>query len=327
MKTLTRRCCLFSVFICVQPWLMNVALAQPYPTKPVRIIVPFAPGGGLDTIARLLSQRLTDSWGQAVIVENRPGAGGQIGIESVLKAPADGYTLGIGTISTLAIAPATQLKPRYDPIRDFAHVTLISTVPYVMVAHPALPAPTLAQFVRLARARPGELSYGSAGHATGTHLTAEYFSSVAGIKMIHVPYKGDAPALIDLMAGQITTGFFTMIISATHIRGGKLRGLAVMSRERSRELPNVPTAIESGYAGFSAESWQGISLRAGVAPDISRKLNTDLVRILNTPQVRNSIEAQGNSVNPGTPQDFERFITDEIAKWKKVIADAGIRIE
>lgn len=305
----------------------TTAHAQPYPAKPVRIIVPFAPGGGTDVIARLLAQRLTDAWSQPVLVENRPGAGGLIGFESVLKAPADGYTLGLGTISTLAIIPLTQAKPRYDPLKDYAPVTLISTVPYVMVAHPSLPARNLAEFVKFARARPGQLSYGSAGYATGTHLTAEYLSSVAGIKLVHVPYKGDAPALIDLTAGQITTGCFTMILMAQHIRAGRLRGLAVMSPKRSKELPDVPTAIESGYPGFESQSWQGISVRAGTPAEMVRKLNTDIVRILNQPEVRASIESAGNTVSPGTPEDFERFIVSETHKWRKVIAAAGIRIE
>lgn len=329
----------FSVFICVHPRLkvflsallaisaLTAVHAQPYPAKPARIVVPFAPGGGTDTIARLLAQKLTEAWNQSVLVENRPGAGGLIGFESILKSPADGYTLGLGTISTLAIIPLTQAKPRYDPLKDYAAVTLISTVPYVMVAHPSLPARNLTEFVKFARARRGQLSYGSAGYATGTHLTAEYFSSVAGIKMVHVPYKGDAPALIDLLAGQITTGCFTMILMSQHIRAGRLRGLAVMSPKRSKELPAVPTAIESGFPGFESQSWQGISVRAGTPAEIVRKLNTDIVRILNLPEVRASIESSGNTVSPGTPDEFERFIVSESAKWRKVIAAAGIRID
>jgi tripartite-type tricarboxylate transporter receptor subunit TctC len=200
-------------------------------------------------------------------------------------------------------------------------------VPYLIVAHPSLPARTLTEFVKLARSKPLLLNYGSAGYATGTHLTAEYFSNVTGVKMVHVPYKGDAPALIDLMSGQITSGFFTMIIMTQHVRSGKLRGLAVMSPQRSRELPNVPTVAESGYPGFASQSWQGVSLRAGVPAEIVRKLNTDLVRILNLPEVRTTIEAGGNTVAPGSPQDYERFITSEIAKWKQVIVSAGIRME
>ena len=292
----------------------------------MRLIVPFAPGGGTDTIARILAQKLTESWAQTVIVENRPGAGGLIGFESVLKAPADGYTLGLGTISTLAIIPLTQATPRYDPLRDYAAVTLISTVPYLLVAHPSLPARNLAEFVTLARGKPGQISYGTPGYATGIHLTAEYLSRVTGIKMIHVPYKGDAPALVDLFAGQISTAVMTTIVSSQHVRTGRIRGVAMLTAQRTKDLPNVPTAIEAGY-NIESQSWQGISVRAGTPPEIVRKLNADIVRILTNPEVRATIEAQGNTVIPGSPDAFARFISEEIAKWKQVISSAGIRIE
>jgi tripartite-type tricarboxylate transporter receptor subunit TctC len=305
--------------------LSHPAFAQ-YPAKPVRLIVPFAPGGGTDTIARILAQKLTETWAQTVMVENRPGAGGLIGFESVLKAPADGYTLGLGTISTLAIIPLTQATPRYDPLRDYAAITLISTVPYMLVAHPSLPSRNLAEFVTLARGKPGQISYGTPGYATGIHLTAEYLSRVTGIKMIHVPYKGDAPALVDLFAGQISTAVMTTIVSSQHVRSARIRGVAMLTARRTRDLPNVPTAIEAGYP-IESESWQGISVRAGTPPDIVRKLNADIVRTLTNPDVRNTIEAQGNNVSPGTPEAFERFIAKETAKWKQVIASAGIRIE
>ena len=306
------------------------AYAQPYPqsfpTKPVRIIVPFAPGGGTDTIARTLSQKLTEAWGQSVIVENRPGAGGLIGFESVLKSPADGYTLGLGTISTLAIIPLTQAKPRYDPLKDYTAITLISTVPYMLAAHPSLPAHNLAEFVKLARGKPGQISYGTPGYATGIHLTAEYLSSVTGIKLIHVPYKGDAPALVDLFAGQISTAVLTTIITGQHVRSGRVRGVAMLTARRTKDLPDVPTAIEAGYA-IESQSWQGICVRAGTPPDIVKKLNTDIVRVLNLPEVRANIEGMGNTVTPGTPDEFEKFISAETNKWRKVITSAGIRID
>ena len=305
--------------------LSHPAFAQ-YPAKPVRLIVPFAPGGGTDTIARILAQKLTEAWSQTVIVENRPGAGGLIGFESVLKAPADGYTLGLGTISTLAIIPLTQATPRYDPLRDYSAITLISTVPYLLVAHPSLPVRNLAEFVKLARGKAGQISYGTPGYATGIHLTAEYLSRVTGIRMIHVPYKGDAPALVDLFAGQISTAVMTTIVSSQHVRAGRIRGVAMLTAQRTKELPGVPTAIEAGY-NIESQSWQGISVRAGTPTEIVRKLNTDIVRLLNNADVRTTIEAQGNNVAPGTPEEFERFIAKETAKWKQVIAAAGIRIE
>ncbi len=319
---------ILSAFICVHLRFIGVDVshAQTFPAKPVRLIVPFAPGGGTDTIARTLSQKLTEAWGQSVIVENRPGAGGLIGFQSVLSAPADGYTLGLGTISTLAIIPLTQAKPRYDPLKDFAAVTMISTVPYMLVAHPSLPTRNLAEFVKLARGKPGQISYGTPGYATGIHLTAEYVSAATGIKMIHVPYKGDAPALVDLFAGQISTAVLTTIVTGQHVRSGRVRGVAMLTAKRTKDLPDVPTALEAGYP-IESQSWQGISVRAGTPADIVRKLNTDIVRVLNMNDVRNGIEGMGNTVTPGTPEEFEKFIALETAKWRKVITSAGIRID
>ncbi len=303
------------------------ALAQTYPSKPVRLVVPFAPGGGIDTIARIIGQRLGEALGQSIVIENRPGAGGLIGFESILKAPADGHTLVMGTISTLAVIPATQSKPSYDPLRDYAAVTQIASVPYVIASHPSLPVRTLGEMVALAKARPGQISYGSTGYATGTHLTAEYFSRLASVQLTHVPYKGDGPGLTDLMGGQIQLGFFTTIITPQHVRSGRLRALAVTSATRARELPAVPTVAESGYPGFQSSSWQGIAVRAGTPAPIVRRLNEEIVRILNQPEVRTSLENQGNTVVASTPEQFEKFIGTEIAKWKRVIEDAKIRID
>lgn len=315
-------------------WLAVVAVtacvhadAQTFPVKPLRLVVPFTPGGGIDTIARLIGPRLAETFGQPVVVENRPGAGGLIGFESILKAPSDGHTLAMGTISTLAVIPATQVKPSYDPVRDYAAVTQIATVPYVVVAHPSLPARSLRELVTLARARPGQISYGSTGYATGTHLTAEYFSRMAAIQMTHVPYKGDGPGLADLMGGQIQIGVFTTIITPPHVRSGRLRALAVTSATRARELPDVPTAAESGYPEFLSGSWQGIAVRAGTPVPVVRRLNEEIVRILNLPEVRTSLENQGNSVVASTPEQFEKFILAEITKWKRVIEAAKIRID
>ena len=303
------------------------ALAQQYPVKPLRMIVPYAPGGGTDTISRLVAQRLGEALGQLVVIDNRPGAGGLIGTEAALKLPADGYTLAAGTISTLAIIPITQAKPSYDPQKDFTPVSLLSTGPYLLVAHPSLPARTVADLVRLARARPGGVAYGSTGIATGTHLTAEYFSSVSGVRMTHVPYKGDGPAVIDLLSGQISIGFFTPIIMTQHIRSGRLRGIAVTATARTRDLPDVPTVAESGYPGFESGSWLGVTVRAGTPAAVVRRLNAEIVRAMSIAELRAAIEAQGNNPAADAPEAFERFIAAEIAKWKRVIAGAGIRVE
>jgi tripartite-type tricarboxylate transporter receptor subunit TctC len=302
-------------------------MAQTYPSRPVRLVVPFAPGGGIDAIARTIGQRLGDALGQPVLIDNRPGAGGLIGFESILKAPADGHTLVMGTISTLAVIPATQSKPSYDPLRDFAAVTQIASVPYVIPSHPSLPVRSLGDLVALAKARPGQISYGTTGYATGTHLTAEYFSRIASVKLTHVPYKGDGPGLTDLMGGHIQLGFFTTIITPQHVRSGRLRALAVTSATRARELPNVPTVAESGFPGFESSSWQGITVRAGTPAPIVRRLNEEIVRILNQPEVRASLEKLGNTVVASTSEQFEKFIAAEIVKWKRVIEDARIQID
>lgn len=320
------RSCMTALGACLAIF-AGAACAQAYPSKPVRLVVPFAPGGGIDTIARIIGQRLGDALGQSIVVENRPGAGGLIGFESILKAPADGHTLAMGTISTLAVIPATQAKPSYDPLRDYAAVTQIALVPYVIASHPSLPVRSLAEMVALAKARPGQISYGSTGYATGTHLTAEYFSRLAAIRLTHVPYKGDGPGLTDLMGGQIQLGFFTTIITPQHVRSGRLRALAVTSAARARELPAVPTVAESGFPGFQSSSWQGIAVRAGTPAGIVRRLNEEIVRILTQPEVRAALENQGNTVVASTPEQFEKFIATEIAKWKRVIEEAKIRVD
>ncbi|MGZ5737544.1 MAG: Bug family tripartite tricarboxylate transporter substrate binding protein, partial [Burkholderiales bacterium] len=209
-----------------------------YPTRPLRLIVPFAPGGTTDTVARLVARETMKSLGQSIVVENRPGAGGLIGAEAVLKLPADGYTLAFATISTLAVLPLAQTKPSYDPLKDFALVTQIATLPYVIAAHPSLPAHSVPQLVKLARAKPASISFGSPGYGTGAHLTAEYLSSVTGMKLVHVPYKGDAPGTIDLIAGQIAVAVFPPISLVPHVKSGRLRALAVTSSERSTALPD-----------------------------------------------------------------------------------------
>ena len=303
------------------------AAAQSYPVKPIRFIVPYVPGGSTDTLSRAVAQKMAEGLGQTIVVENRAGAGGLIGTEAMLKLPADGYTIALGTISTLAIIPLTQAKPSYDPQKDIAPVVLTSTGPYLMVAHPSLPARTIPEFVRLARAKPGGIVYGSTGIATGTHLTAEYFASVAGIRMTHVPYKGDGAAVIDLLAGQIATGFFPTIVMTQHVKAGKLRGMAVTATARMRELPEVPTMIESGYANFESGTWHGIIARAGTPPALLQRLNAEAARALADPAVRNTIEAQGITIGGGPPEAFERYIAGEIAKWKRVIAGAGLKVE
>ncbi len=299
-----------------------------YPARALRLIVPFAAGGTTDTVARLVARELTKSLGQSIVVENRPGAGGLIGAEAVLKLPADGYTLAFATISTLAVLPLAQTKPSYDPLKDFALVTQLATLPYIVVAHPSLPAHSLPQLVKLARAKPASISFGSPGYGTGAHLTAEYLSSVTGMKLIHVPYKGDAPGTIDLVAGQIATAVFPPISLMPHVRSGRLRALAVTSSERSTALPDTPTVAESGYPGFESSSWNGIAVRAGTPEAIVRRLHKDIAAILtDNQQVRGNIESSGSKVVGNTPEEFAAYVRGEIAKWRSVIAKAAIKID
>jgi tripartite-type tricarboxylate transporter receptor subunit TctC len=294
----------------------------------LRLIVPFAPGGTTDTIARLVARELTKSLGQSVVVENRPGAGGLIGAEAALKLPADGYTLAFGTISTLAVQPVVQKQPSYEPLKDFAPVTQIATLPYVLAAHPSLPAHSLQQLVKLARAKPGSITYASPGYGTGAHLTSEFLSSTTGMKLVHVPYRGDAPGTIDLVAGQVAIAVFPPVSLVPHIKAGRLRALAVTSLERSSALPEVRTVAESGYPGFESASWNGIAVRAGTPETIVRRLHKEIATILTeNEQVRASIEASGSRVVASTPEQFADYVRGEIAKWRRVVAAAGIKVD
>ena len=303
------------------------SIAQSYPSKPIRLIVPFAPGGTTDNIARLVAREVTKSLGESVVVENRPGAGGLIGAEAVLKLPADGYTLAFATISTLAVQPIVQARPSYDPLKDFVPVTQIAMLPYVLAAHPSLPAHSVTQLVKLARAKPASISYGSPGYGTGAHLSAEYLSSVTGMKLVHVPYKGDAPGTVDLVAGQIEIALFPPISLLPHIKSGRLRALAVTSLERSSVLPDTRTVAESGYPGFESGSWNGIAVRAGTPEAIVRRLHKEIATVLTeSQQVRANIESSGSKVVANTPEQFGDFVRGEIVKWRRVVATAAIKI-
>ena len=306
------------------------AHAQPdaWPARALRLIVPFAPGGTTDTVARLVARELAKPLGQLVVVENRPGAGGLIGAEAVLKLPADGYTLAFATISTMSVQPVLQAKPPYDSLKDFVPVTQISSLPYVLAAHPSLPAHSLPQLVKLARGKPESITYASPGYGTGAHLTSEYLSSVSRMKLVHVPYKGDAPGIIDLVAGQVAIALFPPINMVPHIKAGRLRGLAVTSLERSTALPEVRTVAESGYPGFESGSWNGIAVRAGTPDAIVRRLHKEIAGVLAESQsVRSNIEQSGSRLVGSTPEQFTDYIRSEIAKWRRVVATAGIKVD
>ena len=303
------------------------AHAQSWPAKPIRVIIAQPPGGQNDVQARLIGQKLSELWGQPVIFDNRPGAGGAIGFELAAQTPNDGYTLAMGSISTLAVIPMMPRKPRYDPLVDFAPVTLVSSSPYVVTLHPSVPARSVKELVALAKARPGVLSYASSGTATGIHLTTELFKMIAGIDMVHVPYKGGAPATTDLLGGQVGVMFNNVITAVPHVKTDRLRALAVTTAKRSPALPDVATIAEAGYAGAESSSWQGIVTRPGAGAAVISRMHADLVKVLALPEIRNPIASQGNDIVAGTPQEFSTFIRAEVDKWAKVIKIAGVRNE
>ena len=301
--------------------------AQQYPVKPVRFIIAQAPGGQNDVQARLIGAKLADALGQPMIYDNRPGAGGQIGFELLAQTPPDGYAIAMGSISTLAVIPMMPRKPRYDPLKDFAAVTLVTTSPYFVAVHPSVPARSLKELVALARAQPGALSYATPGTGTGIHLTTELFMMIAGIRMVHVPYKGGAPATMDLIAGHVAVMFNNATTTTPHVATGKLRVLAVSTARRSPALPEVPTAAEAGYPGFESNSWQGIVTRTGTPPAIVSRLNGEVTRILALPDVRTTNRALGNEAAAGSPEEFLAYMRAEMEKWGKVIKAAGVASE
>jgi len=304
------------------------ALAQaPFPTKPVRLVVPFPAGGTTDILARAAAQKLSETLGQQVIVDNRPGAGGNIGAELVAKAPADGYTLLMGTVGTHAINPSLYAKMPYDHVKDFAPVILVAGVPNVLVVNPDLPFKTVADVVAYAKANPGKLNFASSGSGTSIHLSGELFKVIAGVQMTHVPYKGSAPALTDLIGGQVQLMFDNLPSALPQIKGGKLRAVAVTSTTRAAALPDVPTVAESGLPGFESSSWFGILAPAGTPKDIIAKINTDVQKWLSTPEAKEKLLGQGAIAAGGSPDEFAKHIQAETAKWAKVVKESGAKVD
>jgi tripartite-type tricarboxylate transporter receptor subunit TctC len=302
------------------------AQTPPYPAKTIRMVVPFAPGGNTDIIARFIAPKMGEDLGQQIIIDNRGGASSTIGTDIAAKAPPDGYTLLM--VSTAhVINPAVIKKLPYDSLRDFVPVSLVADVPNALVIHPSVPARTLKELVALAKAKPGSLSYASSGTATGIHLTTELFKMVAGIDMVHVPYKGGAPATTDLIGGQVGVMFNNVITAVPHVKSGKLRAIAVTTAKRSAALPDIQTTAESGYAAAESSSWQGIVTRAGAGAVVVNRIHADLLKVLAMPEVRNAIVNQCNDIVGGTPQAFAAYIRSEMDKWAKVIKTAGVRNE
>ena len=301
--------------------------AQQYPAKPVRIVVPFAPGGSADTLGRLVAGKLTESLGQNFVAENRPGAGGLLGSELVSKSAPDGYTLVVSGVASHAIAPALAAKPPFDPLKDFTHIALFGGPPAVFGVHPSMPVKDLKGFVAFAKARPGALSYGSPGNGTQGHLVAEHFGQITGLKLIHVPYKGAAIAMIDIVAGHIHAISTTLTTASGQIRAGRVRALAISSEKRLAEYPGVPTFRDAGYKDLVATVWFSLSGPAGVPPEVVSRLNTEVRRILHLPDVRERLRGDGTEPNQLDPRAFNEFVTAEIKRWGPVIRASGARVD
>ena len=299
---------------------------ESYPNKVVKLVVPFAPGGATDMLGRVVAERLGAVWKQTVIVDNRGGASGTIGADSVAKSKNDGYTILLGTSSTHAVAPTLRPSLPYNAERDFAPITLVATTPFVLAVHPSIPAKSLAEFVSLAKEKPSQIPYdGTPG--TAPHMAMELLSARAGIKLQPIGYRGSAPALMDLAAGQLHAAFSDVPPSLPFIRDGKLRALAVTSPKRLALLPEVPTVAEQGYPGYDGDAWLGLFAPAGTSPEIVRKIAAGLQPALSEASARKKLEEAGFTLIPGTPSEFAARIKNDIPKWRKVITDAGIKIE
>jgi tripartite-type tricarboxylate transporter receptor subunit TctC len=302
--------------------------AQAYPSRPVRIVVPFTPGGSSDVLARALSQDLSRALGQPVVIENVPGAGGSLGAERGARATPDGYTLLMGHIGTLSVNPWLYPKLGYDPVKSFAPVAWVARVPNVLVVHPSVPANSLKELVALAKARPGQLAYGSGGNGSAAHMTMEYLKTQTGASLLHIPYRGSAPSVSDLLAGQVQALFTGTPALLPHIKAGKMRALAVSSPKRLAQLPDVPTVAETGVPGtqgFEADQWYGLLAPAGTPADIVALLNQHVNKALGSEEVRTRLATEGAQPVPTTPQVFSQLISTELRRWEKVVKAAGIK--
>jgi tripartite-type tricarboxylate transporter receptor subunit TctC len=310
-------------------WAGCIALvqAQDFPSKPVKLIVPFPPGGGTDILARPIAQKLSEKWGQTVIVENRGGAGGNIGTKAAADAPADGYTLILGTVGTHAVNQSLYVSAGFDSTIDFAAITMVANTTNILVVHPAVPAQTMAELLAYARANPNKLNYASPGNGSPSHLATEIFKSMAGVELVHVPYKGSGPALADMLGGQIQFWIANSPVVLQHIETGKLRALASTSAKRPMVAPNIPTIDEAGLTGYEADTWFGIFAPAKTPKAVLAQLNQDIVAVLNLPDVRQKFSAEGAEIVADSSASFTQRLHADIAKWKKVIIDLKLRVE
>ncbi len=299
--------------------------AQTYPSKPIRMIVPFPPGGGTDAVSRMVAQELSKSTGWTVVVENKGGAGGMIGLQEAARARNDGYDIVMGQVDNMVIAPAVQRTGIMDPVKDLTPVIQVASSPFLFMAATDSKYKTLNDWVTEARTKPDAVSYGTAGYGTFTHLAVELLQKAGNFKAVQLPYKGAAPAITDLLGGHIPMAALSIASGMPHIQGGKVRGLAVTSATRSPALPDVPTVAESGFPGFEANGWLGILVPNGTPPDIIAKLNGEIAKVMQSPEMKKQLLAQGVEARVSTPEQFGALIKNETAKWGKIIADAGIK--
>lgn len=317
----------FSGLMAVMAVYAPSSLAQTYPTKPIRMVVHFPPGGPTDLVARMLGQKMTETWGQQVVIENRPSAGGIIGVESVVRAAPDGYSLLFATGGSMSIAPALNSKLPYNVFTDLAPVSLVVINPQILVLHPSVPANSVRELVNLAKSKPGQINYASVGPGSPNHLGVEMLKFMTGIDMVHIPYKGTAPAITDVLAGHVSLMFNSMPSVLPHVRTQKLKGIAVGSAKRSPAAPEIPTVAEAGVPGFQYVTWYGVLAPAATPKDIITKLNAEIVRILSDKDVAQRLAREGAESLPGTPEAFAKHMRAEFEQWKKTIAAAKIKLD
>jgi tripartite-type tricarboxylate transporter receptor subunit TctC len=304
----------------------SAAAQTSYPSKPIRFVVPYPPGGFTDILARIIGQKLTENWAQPVVIENRGGGGSTIGSDIVAKAPPDGYTI-LMVAPDLAINPSLYPKLPYDTVKDFAPVTLVAWGPMALVVHPSLSANSVKELIALARSEPRPLNYGSGGNGTGGHLAMELFKTMAGVNVVHVPYKGIGPASNDLLGGQLSLMFLQMAVARPHILAGKLRALAVAGGQRSQAMPELPTVAEAGLPGFDVNPWFGVVTRAETPKNIVAKLSNEIGKIMRLSEVKERLSSQGGEPVTNTPEEFAAFMNAEIVKWAKVVKESGARVD
>ena len=318
------------IFSLLLPACAGVYAAEPavgYPSKPIHYIVPFAPGGPTDIMSRAIAEKVGAAWGQQVVVDNRGGAGGNIGAEIVAKSLPDGYTVMIGHVGTHAINVSLYPKINFDPVRDFTPITLVATLPFALVVYPGVPAKSVRELLALAKAKPGTINFASAGSGGPTHLAGELFKTSAHIDIVHIPYKGNAAALTELAGGQVQMMFSNMLTAMPHVRTGRLRALAVSTAKRSRQAPDLPTIAEAGVPGYDVRPWYGILAPAGMPAALVMKWNREVARVIALPEMNERFVAQGVDLESSTPEAFASLIKAEVPKWRKIVRDSGARVD